>query len=159
MRPILSRFAIAIPVFAALVSGGGFAEDALPKELLLQCEGKLTVIMLGSKPTLYNANLRKMLRLKDGVMIDSETNLAYGKNCALLNGSIIQCELNGITYSGGLNSTEKRHSMAILSRSTGELKIGIEMQNFSGRQASGTPSSRETWSFTGVCRPTGGRLF
>jgi len=134
--------------------------DELPKELLLQCEGKVTaIIMLGAKPEFSTATFKSTLRLKDGSIGNIEYNFLDGKDCVLVKGEV-RCELNEVIYMKELNATERRHGTVSINRATGELRMFLETWSFDGTRASGTPSTTVKLTKTGVCRPAGSsRIF
>jgi len=49
------------------------AADELPKELLLQCEGKMNAVLDARKPETRSSAFRISLRLKDGSIVDTQT--------------------------------------------------------------------------------------
>jgi hypothetical protein len=137
------------------------AADDLPRELLLQCEGKsIMFLMDGDKPTEMKSDAFKgmQLRLRDGVMVDTEVNVVYGRSCNLEGGKI-WCELNEAIYIPEFNSTEKRHLWISLVRETGELRLSIETRTFNGKSTTGKPRGGSQIRKSGVCRTIGKPLF
>ena len=69
--------------------------DELPKNLLLKCEGKVTVLTNPSTINVYSDPFSITLRLKDGIIGDIDHSFPDGKDCVLSNGNIM-CELDRI---------------------------------------------------------------
>jgi hypothetical protein len=127
--------------------------DELPKELLLQCEGKSKLLMSGgSAPVVRDDTFNMMLRLKDRSIGNIAQSWLEGKDCVLVDGSI-ECELNDVKYARELNVTSKVHRTVSIKRATGEMRLFLEIWTFDGTRASGTPSSSEQLERTGVCHP------
>ena len=134
--------------------------DELPRNLLLKCEGKVTILSPTS-PGLnaYSDPFSVTLRLKDGVIGDIDHNFPDGKDCILSNGSIL-CELDRIVPPNSfLNITEKRHGIVSIVRETGEYTYLLETWGYPGKSASGKPTSNMTLRRSGACRPISRPVF
>jgi hypothetical protein len=135
--------------------------DELPKELLLQCNGKSMVFLMeGDRTTGMKSDTFEglQLRLKDQTVVNTGVDVVYGKGCRLENGKI-RCELNEVVYSPEFNSTEKRHLWVSLVRETGELRLSIETWTFDGKTTAGKPRLSSRVQRAGVCQTISKPLF
>jgi hypothetical protein len=111
------------------------AADELPKNLLLKCEGKLTILL--SKPTIDSLTPRKFettLRLKDGELADTDSMFLNTGNCELRNG-VVFCTGKAVYLVD--NGSESREIKSYINRETGEYNFFMEMTNHTGRNATG----------------------
>ena len=136
-------------IAAQLVSFPAFAADELPKELLLHCEGKMNAVMDVPKSESRSAAFSLNLRLKDGSLIDTQTGVVEGEECAQDNGEI-KCQATKLYPLP--NSVIKRHSTVVINRNTRELTLWLESWDYQGEDASGTPTAHMRVLRTGVCR-------
>jgi hypothetical protein len=139
------------------------AEDELPADLLLQCEGKREVTLLFFKPSDWskqsNERDNTTIRLKDGSMVDVDRGIVLGKSCNLINGKV-RCELNEIRRNPELRTTSKKEYRVFLERETGLVRVFLEDSTFNGQKVIGDPSYSRLEIRTGVCRPvTRNRIF
>lgn len=133
--------------------------DELPRELLLQCELKQTAFMTADGKTDSNAvSMKKLLRLKDGTVVNTDANVALGTNCKF-NDGVIRCELQTNQYSPELNSTAKEHNRIAIVRETGELRSMMEIWTFKGKTTTGKPYIATKVYWSGACRTVGQPIF
>jgi hypothetical protein len=133
--------------------------DELPKNLLLMCEGKETVITNPPTLNLVSKPFSVTLRLKDGTIGNIDYNFPDGKDCALSNGKIL-CELDRVVpFDPVINSTEKRHGLVSIVRETGEYAYVLETWAYPGKTATGKPTSNMKLRMSGICRPVGNPVF
>jgi hypothetical protein len=125
------------------------AADELPKELLFQCEGKMNAVLDAAKSQTRNANFRINLRLRDGVIVDTQTGLVEGTECVQESGEI-KCKVTKLYPLD--NSIVKRFSTVVINRNTRELTLWLESWNYQGNDASGTPTAHLRVLRTGICR-------
>ena len=132
-------------VFAAIPAS---AED-LPKELLLQCEGKSNAVMDVPRSDSRSGTFRVNLHLKDGAVSDTATNVVEGAGCVLDKGEI-KCEVT--KQYPFPNSVLKRFSTMVFNRNTREVTLWVESWEYEGQDASGTPTAHVRVLRTGLCR-------
>jgi hypothetical protein len=133
--------------------------DELPKNLLLKCEGKVTVLTNPSTINVYSDPFSITLRLKDGIIGDIDHSFPDGKDCVLSNGNIM-CELDRIVPADPmLNITEKRHGVVSIVRETGEYTYLLETWGYPGKPVSGKPTSSMKLRRSGTCRPISKPVF
>src|SRR5262249_42196999 len=65
-------------VALALMSLPAAAADELPNEMNFQCEGKMNAVLDAAKPESRNSTFRINLRLRDRVIVDTQTGLVEG---------------------------------------------------------------------------------
>ena len=123
------------------------AED-LPKELLLQCEGKMNATFDGPRSQSRDASIRFNILLKDGSVTDPATGIVEGTGCVSDN-SEIKCEATKLYPQP--NSVIKRFSTVVINRTTREVTLWLESWDYQGEEASGTPSAHLRVLRTGVC--------
>lgn len=130
------------------------AADELPKNLLLKCEGKLTILL--SKPTIDSLTPRKFettLRLKNGELADTDSMFLNTGNCELTNG-VVFCTGNPVD-----NGSESREIKSHINRETGEYNFFMETTNHTGRNATGKKTEGMKYVRTGICRPISKPIF
>ena len=138
-RALIVLLLTAIPVFG----------QELPKEMLLQCEGKMNAVLDGPRSESRASSFRLTLLLKDGSVTDTGTGVVEGTGCVLDRGEI-KCELTRLYPLP--NSVIKRFSTVVLNRNTRELTLWLESWDYQGEDASGTPTAHMRVLRTGVCR-------
>jgi hypothetical protein len=135
------------------------AADELPKNLLLKCEGKLTILL--SKPTVDSLTPRKfetILRLKDGELADTDSMFLNTGNCELKNGVVV-CTGEAIYPSTIDNGSESRKMESYINRETGEYNFFKETTQHTGRNATGKQSEGTKFHRSGICRPISKPIF
>jgi hypothetical protein len=134
--------------------------DDLPTNLLLKCEGKVTVIIEGSRPVFNEDKFETLLRLKDGELSDTHSIWLTTKDCALRNG-IVRCSAKQVTAdTTGVGSGSTRREMkAFISRETGEYNLFLEDWHFTGANASGKQTSGMKLHRSGICRQVSQPIF
>jgi hypothetical protein len=133
--------------------------DELPKNLLLKCEGKLTIIL--TKPTIESVSPHKFettLRLKDGELSDTDSMFLNTGNCELKNGVVI-CSGRAVYDSTLDGGSESREMKSYINRETGEYNFFMETTNHSGRNATGKKTEGMKYMRTGICRPISKPIF
>ncbi len=123
--------------------------DELPNEMIFQCEGKMNAVLDAAKPETRNSNFRINLRLRDGVIVDTQTGLVEGAECMQESGEI-KCKVTKLYPLA--NSVVKRFSTVVINRKTRELTLWLESWDFNGNDASGTPTAHLRVLRTGICR-------
>jgi hypothetical protein len=140
---------------AALWAFSAMAEE-LPTNLLLKCEGKVTTLMTGLLPD--ERKFETMLRLKDGVLSDTDTTSLTTKGCELRN-AIVHCESRTVVPSTISKGSERRELNAYIARETGEYNLFLETWSFEGRNATGKQIGNMKWRRAGICRPISKPIF
>ena len=133
----------------ALMSLPALAADELPKELLLQCEGKMNAVLDAPKPETRSSAFRINLRLKDGSIVDTQTGVVEGAECVQESGEI-KCNVTKLYPLP--NSIIKRFSTVVINRNTRELTLWLESWDYQGSDTSGTPAAHLRVLRTGICR-------
>jgi hypothetical protein len=137
------------------------AQDLLPSALLLRCDVK-ELLSNDRQTTPYSEKSRILdFQLKDGVFTFVGNPEPIGTECKLLDGDMV-CEASSVAppyMSGAGLIAQKRHSNVRLSRTTGEIHVFIEIWDYVGARAEGTPTSHTKVDQSGVCRMTGKALF
>jgi hypothetical protein len=131
----------------------------LPKNLLLKCDGKLTIIL--AKPTIESVSPQKFettLRLKDGELTDTDSFYLNTGNCALNNG-VVFCTAKAVYTSTIDNGSESREMKSYINRETGEYNFFMETTNHTGRNATGKKTEGMKYMRTGICRPISKPIF
>src|SRR4051812_36822299 len=126
------------------------AED-LPKELILQCDGKSSAVMDVPRSESRNGTFRLNLHLKDGSISDTATNVVEGTGCVQDKGEI-KCETT--KQYPFPNSVLKRFSTVVINRNTREVTLWVESWEYQGNEPTGTPTAHMRVLRTGVCRDT-----
>jgi hypothetical protein len=124
------------------------AED-LPKELLLQCEGKMNAVMDAPNALSRDATFRLNLHLKDGTISDTATNVVEGERCVQDQGEI-KCEVTRLYPFPSY--VLKRFSNVVINRNTRAVTLWVESWEYQGSEPSGTPTAHMRVLRTGVCR-------
>jgi hypothetical protein len=132
-----------------LASFPAFAADELPKELLLQCQGKSNAVLDVPRSESRSGTFSLNLRLKDGSILDTQTGVVEGEDCAQDNGEI-KCQTTKVYPLP--NSVIKRFSTVVINRNTRELTLWVESWDYQGTDASGTPTAHMRVLRTGMCR-------
>jgi hypothetical protein len=123
--------------------------DELPNEMLFQCEGKMNAVLDAAKSQTRDSTFRINLRLRDRVIVDTQTGLVEGAECTQESGEI-KCK---VTKNYPLaNSVVKRFSTVVINRKTRELTLWLESWDYQGTDASGTPTAHLRVLRTGICR-------
>lgn len=138
---------------------GSAVADELPKNLLLKCEGKLTVIL--SKPTADTLSPRTFsttLSLRDGELADNSSAFLNTGNCELKNGVVI-CTGKAVYPSTIDAGSESRVMKSYINQETGEYNFFMETTHHTGRNASGSKSEGMKYMRNGVCRTIGKPIF
>jgi hypothetical protein len=142
-------------VASVLWSINAIADD-LPSNLLLKCEGNLTVLM--DKMLDAHSNFETMLHLRDGELVDTETTDLTTGGCQLKNGIII-CSSNSVVPSTTDRGSVRRELKSYLARETGEYNLFLEMWDYEGRNATGKQTGNTKWHRQGVCRVVSKPIF
>jgi hypothetical protein len=137
--------ALAVLLFSAIT----VAADELPKDLLLQCDGKSSAVMDVPRSESRNGTFRLGLHVKDGSVSDTMTNVVEGTGCVQNNGEI-KCEVTK-QYSFP-NSILKRFSTVVINRNTREVTLWVESWEYQGQDPSDSPTAHVRVLRTGVCR-------
>ena len=124
------------------------AED-LPKELLLQCEGKSNAVMDVPRSESRSGTFRVNLLLKDGSVSDTTTNVVEGTGCVQDKGEI-KCEVT--KQYPFPNSVLKRFSSVVINRNTRDVTLWVESWEYQGADTSGAPAAHARVLRTGTCR-------
>src|SRR5258707_14940892 len=103
---------------ALVLSAIAVAAEELPKDLLLQCDGKSSAVMDVPRPESRNGTFRLNLHLKDGSITDTTTNVVEGTGCVQDNGEI-KCEVT--KQYPFPNSVLKRFSTVVINSNTREV--------------------------------------
>jgi len=141
----MKRTAILLP-FLWVVSA---AADELPKNLLLKCEGELTIVL--TKPTIDSVTPKKfetVLRLKDRELVDTDSMFLNTGNCELRNG-VVFCTGKAIYASSIDNGSESREMKSYINRETGEYNFFMETTNHTGRNATGVSAGGKIPQWSG----------
>src|SRR5215470_8287583 len=136
-------------VALALMSLPAIAADELPNEMNFQCEGKMNAVLDAAKPETRDSTFRINLRLRDRVIVDTQTSLVEGAECVQESGEI-KCSVTKLYPLA--NSVVKRFSTVVINRKTRELTLWLESWNYNGNEASGTPTAHLRVLRTGLCR-------
>ena len=123
--------------------------DELPNEMLFQCEGKMNAVLDAAKPLTRDSRFRINLRLRDGVIVDTQTGLVEGAECTQESGEI-RCKATRLYPLA--NSVVKRFSTVVINRKTRELTLWLESWDYQGNDSSGTPTAHLRVLRTGLCR-------
>ena len=123
--------------------------DELPNEMLFQCEGKMNAVLDAPNPQTRDSTFRINLRLKDGVIVDTQTGLVEGAECTQESGEI-KCKATKLYPLA--SSVVKRFSTVVINRKTRELMLWLESWDYNGNEASGTPTAHLRVLRTGICR-------
>jgi len=124
------------------------AADELPKEMTFQCDGKMNAVLDAPKPETRNSTFRITLRLRDGLIVDTQTGLVEGAECVQENNEI-KCKVT--KHYPRANSVVKRFSTVVINRNTRELTLWLESWDYQGTEASGTPTAHLRVLRTGIC--------
>jgi hypothetical protein len=123
--------------------------DDLPNEMLFQCEGTMNAVLDAANPLTRNSTFRINLRLRDAVIVDTQTGLVEGAECVQENGEI-KCKATKLYPLA--DSVVKRFSTVVINRKTRELTLWLESWDYKGTDASGTPTAHLRVLRTGLCR-------
>jgi hypothetical protein len=142
-----------VVVALSLAFNASAGADELPKNLLLKCDGKLTVISSyqGMKPDFHQDKFAITLRLRDGELADTDSVYLTTKGCELKNG-IVHCVGTAIYPSTLDAGSERREMKAYITRETGEYNFFMETESFTGRNASGKKRGGMKYQRTGICK-------
>jgi hypothetical protein len=138
---------------AAIWAFSAMAEE-LPTNLLLKCEGKVTTLINGMLPD--ERKFETTLRLKDGVLSDTDTSWLTTKACELRNG-IVHCESRAVVSLD--KGSERRELKSYIARETGEYNLFLETWSFEGSNATGRQKTNMKWHRAGICRPISKPIF
>src|SRR5215470_4430184 len=136
-------------VALAFMSLPAAAADELPNEMIFQCEGKMNAVLEASKSQTRSSPFRINLRLRDRVIVDTQTGLVEGADCVQESGEI-KCKATKLYPLA--NSLVKRFSTVVINRKTRELTLWLESWDYRGNDASGTPTAHLRVLRTGLCR-------
>ena len=159
MKLALSYIALLLATFASTAAK---AEDDLPRELLLRCDLKNTTFMVVNGKTEFHEEAEvKDFHLKDGTIEFASGFVPLGTGCKLSDGKI------GCKYSRTLTSrsgelgpsVEKRESVVLLTRATGQMLLQINVRSYQGETIKGEPGLTMNSRYEGVCRSIGKPLF
>jgi hypothetical protein len=142
-------------LFALLLISSTSA-DELPKNLLLKCEGRLTILGVEALPR--QSKFETTLRLKDGELSDTGSIWLTTKGCQLQSG-VVHCAFRTVVPSTIDNGSERRALETFIVRETGEYNHFLETWHFEGRNASGKQTGNMKWHREGVCRPISSPIF
>ena len=142
-------------LFALFFISSASAEE-LPKNLLMKCEGRLTILGLETLP--HQSKFETTLRLRDGELSDTGSMWLTTKGCQLTNG-VVRCSLKTVVPSRVDNGSERRELQSFIVRETGEYNHFLETWSFEGRNASGKQKGNMKWHREGVCRPISSPIF
>jgi len=148
----------AVVLVAMLWSASAAAHD-LPKNLLLKCEGKLTIVL--SKPTpesLLPHKFQTILRLKDGRLTDTESMYLDTEDCVLRN-EVVVCTGKAIYPSSIDGGSEGRRMKSYINRETGEYSFFMETEHFTGSNGTGKKAPGMKYHRSGVCRQISKPIF
>lgn len=147
-------FAVSLMLWA-----GHAAADELPRNLLLKCEGKLTVLsdFLGKKDVQID-KFDTLVRLQDGELADTNSRWLTTRDCLLKNG-VIGCKLKTVVPSSFDQGSEKRHLAAYITRETGEYDLFLQTWSYTGRNAKGQIRGTTQFRRAGICKPAGKPIF
>src|SRR5262245_65701097 len=106
--------------------------DELPNEMLFQCEGKMHAVLDAAKPLTRDSKFRINLRLRDGVIVDTQTGLVEGAECTQESGEI-RCKATRLYPLA--NSVVKRFSTVVINRKTRELTLWLESWDSEGKDS------------------------
>jgi hypothetical protein len=123
--------------------------DELPNEMMFQCEGKMNAVLDAPKPQTRDSTFRINLRLRDGVIVDTQTGIVEGAECMQENGEI-KCKVTKLYPLA--SSVVKRFSTVVINRKTRELTLWLESWDYQGSDASGMPTAHLRVLRTGICR-------
>lgn len=148
-----------IVVALVMVSSANAYAQELPRNLLLRCEGKLTVLsdFLGKKDV-HIDKFNTLVRLQDGELADTNSGWLTTKDCMLKNG-VIGCKFKTVVPSSLDQGSEKRHLAAYITRETGEYDLFLETWSYTGRNASGQMRGTTQYRRAGICKPAGKPIF
>ncbi|TYL86325.1 hypothetical protein [Bradyrhizobium cytisi] len=130
----------------------GAAADELPRNLLLKCEGKLTIII--NPPTVESLTPRNFdttLSLRDGELTDTGSAFLNTGNCELKNGVVV-CSGKAVYASTVDSGSESRVMKSYINRETGEYNFFMETTRYAGRNATGKKSEGMKYMRNGICR-------
>jgi hypothetical protein len=93
------------------------------------------------------------LRLKDGVLSDTDTTSLTTKGCELRN-AIVHCESRIVVPTD--KGSERRELKSYIARETGEYNLFLETW---GLNATGKQTGNMKWHRAGICRPISKPIF
>ena len=133
--------------------------DELPTNLLLKCEGKVSVIFTNNSLNFKDDKFDTVLRLKDGELSDTNSIWLTTKDCGLRNG-VIRCPAKSVVaLPTPLSGSERRELQSFITRETGEYNFYLETWSFEGPNASGRQTGNSKLRRTGVCTQVGKPIF
>jgi hypothetical protein len=159
MKPILLRLAF-LPL--AMFATNAEADDELPAELLLRCELKNTTNIVSNGKTVFHEETKvEDFHVKDGTIGFTSGFGPVGTDCKLFDGKI-GCKFSQTKASSSAEfgpSVEKRESVVLLTRATGEMEMHIKTSLYHGEKIKGEPSLTMNSHSEGICRSVGKPLF
>jgi hypothetical protein len=146
-------FTVALWAFSATA-------EELPTNLLLKCEGKVTMLIEGLLPN--ESKFETTLRLRDGELSDTGSIWLTAKGCQLRNG-VVRCESKAVvdlkTIFPQDKGSERRELKSFIVRDTGEYNMFLETWSFEGSNGTGKQKTNSKVRRTGVCRPISQPIF
>ena len=131
--------------------------DELPTNLLMKCEGKLTVF-LSSQVMPDTSQFSTTLRLKNGELSDTDKLHLTTKGCELRN-NIIYCEAKSVVPILTMKGSARRELTSFIDRETGEYNLLLEEWDFEWPNASGKQTGHMKWHRVGICRTVSKPIF
>jgi hypothetical protein len=125
--------------------------DELPTNLLLKCEGKVSIIITLPKPDYNESKFETMVRLKDGELSDTDTRWLTTNNCALRNG-VVFCSAKLVVPIRDNKGSERRELESYITRETGEYDLFLETWDYDSQNASGKATANMKLHRKGICR-------
>lgn len=126
--------------------------DDLPKNLLLKCQGTLTVVL--NEPTIDSlkpARFETILRLQNAELADTRSFFLNTGNCELRNG-VVACT-GKANYPSTIDSgSESREMNSYINRETGEYNFFMETTSYTGRNGTGKKTGGMKYHRSGICR-------
>ena len=120
-------------IFGLARTSGALAYE-LPNELVLQCEGKSTVIGKIHNPINETNTFNMNIQLLNGSLFNITKNHLMAEGC-LFDGNEIICKLDETKQSTG--STQRREAFVFLNRASGTLRSLLTIRYFDGVKQTG----------------------
>lgn len=147
------RVLAAIPLVVTISASA----NELPSQLLLKCEGKVSVVSeFEGKPNIMDSKFDVTLRLKDGELEDTSSMWMNTKACEL-KGGVIRCRARSVVNTG--DSSEKRELLSVITRDTGEYQHFLQTWSYAGKNATGRERGNMKLRRYGICRAVGKPIF
>lgn len=138
---VVSALTFFVTPLLTLCSTSANADDFV-RNLVLRCEGKSEIYMPNIKGHEYSeSTFRVTLFFKDGVVRDQH-HILQGKDCSLSGGKV-RCESTEIVKLRlPLTGAEKRHSVLLLDRNSGDLRLFLDTWIIQGGRMAKNPGLR-----------------